>query len=138
VDQHLVPRIGAERLAKLTTPRVNAFRDDLLRTTCSRTLARKVLVCLKSVIRDAKRRGNVAQNVADDVTIKTDKRTEGRLEIGIDIPMPGEISKILAAATTGRRAFLVTAVFTGLRSSELRGLRRAGMTRLLYLSGLRG
>jgi len=83
-----------------------------------------VLRCLKSVIKDAKRRGNVAQNVASDVTIKADKRSEGRLEVGVDIPMPAEVSKILAAATAGRRrALLVTAVFTGLRSSELRGLR---------------
>src|SRR5262249_46132968 len=79
--------------------------------------------CLKSVIKDAKRRGNVAQNVASDVTIKADRRAEGRLEVGVDIPTPQEISRMLAAATGRRRPFLVTAVFTGLRSSELRGLR---------------
>ena len=31
VDNHIVPRLGRERLAKLTTPRVNAFRDGLLK-----------------------------------------------------------------------------------------------------------
>jgi integrase len=124
VDIYLTPKIGGERLAKLTTPRINAFRDELLRTCCSRGLAKKVLICLKAVIKDARRRGNVAQNVADGVTITADKRGEGRLEVGVDIPSPAEISKILAAATPGRRrAFLVTAVFTGMRSSELRGLR---------------
>jgi integrase len=123
VNHHLIPRIGAEKLAKLTTPRVNAFRDELLRTTCSRTLAGKVLTCLKAIIKDAKRRGNVAQNVASDVTISTNKRAEGRLEVGTDIPTPLEIQRILAAAMGRRRPFLVTAVFTGLRSSELRGLR---------------
>jgi integrase len=123
VEQHIVPRIGSEKLAKLTTPRINAFRDELLRT-CSRRLAKRVLTNLKSIIRDAQRRGNVAQNVADGVTIAADKRGDGRLEVGIDIPLPAEISKILAAATPGwKRALLVTAVFTGLRSSELRGLR---------------
>jgi integrase len=123
VTQHIVPRIGNERLAKLTTPGVNAFRDELLRT-CTRTLAKRTLVVFKSILRDARRRGNVAQNVADGVTITADKRGEGRLEVGIDIPTPAEISKILAAAAPGRRrAFLITAVFTGLRSSELRGLR---------------
>jgi integrase len=123
VDLHIVPRIGAERLPKLTTPRINAFRDELVRDL-SRSRAKKVLGCLKSIIKDAKRRGSVAQNVASDVTIATNKRAKRRLEVGIDIPAPAEISKILAAATAGRRrAFLVTAVFTGLRSSELRGLR---------------
>jgi integrase len=123
VEQHIVPRIGKEKLAKLTNPRINAFRDELLRT-CSRRLAKRVLTNLKSILRDAQRRGNVAQNVADGVTIAADKRGDGRLEVGIDIPTPTEISKILAAAAPGwKRALLVTAVFTGLRSSELRGLR---------------
>src|SRR5262249_48964419 len=30
VKRHIVPRIGNEKLAKLTTPRVNKLRDDLL------------------------------------------------------------------------------------------------------------
>ena len=30
VDRHIKPRLGDEKLAKLTTPRINAFRDDLL------------------------------------------------------------------------------------------------------------
>ncbi len=123
VEQHIIPRIGNEKLAKLTTPRINAFRDELLRT-CSRRLAKRVLTSLKSILRDGQRRGNVAQNVADGVTIAANKRGDGRLEVGIDIPTPAEISKILAAAAPGwKRALLVTAVFTGLRSSELRGLR---------------
>src|SRR6266849_4885655 len=97
VDQHIVPRIGNEKLAKLTTPRINAFRDELLRT-CSRRLAKRVLTNLKSILRDGQRRGNVAQNVSDGVTIAADKRGDAKLEVGIDIPTPAEISKILAAA----------------------------------------
>jgi integrase len=122
VDHHIVPRIGAEKLAKLTTPGINAFRDALVRDL-SRTQAKKVLGSLKSIIKDAKRRGNVAQNVASDVTISANKRDEVGLQVGIDIPEPAEVTKILAAATGRQRPFLVTAVFTGLRSSELRGLR---------------
>ena len=30
VDNHINPRLGRERLAKLTTPRIQAFRDELL------------------------------------------------------------------------------------------------------------
>jgi integrase len=123
VKDHITPRIGNEKLAKLTTPRVHAFRDDLLQT-CGRELAKSVLSIFKSILRDARRRGNVAQNVAEGVTIAPDKRAAGRLEVGVDIPTPAEISKILAAAVPGwKRSLLVTAVFTGLRSSELRGLR---------------
>jgi integrase len=122
VDRHINPRIGREKLAKLTTPRINAFRDDLL-ATLSRALAKKVLTSLKSLLKDAKRRGNVAQNVALDVSISADKRSKSKLKVGIDIPTPDEIKRIINAASGKRRPLLLTAVFTGLRSSELRGLR---------------
>src|SRR5439155_21321575 len=56
VEWHIKPRIGRERLAKLTTPRINAFRDDLL-AHMSRAMARKVLTSVKSILRDAQRRG---------------------------------------------------------------------------------
>lgn len=65
VRLHVIPRIGHEKLAKLTTPRINAFRDDLLKSM-SRATAKKALVALKAILKDAKRRGNVAQNAAKD------------------------------------------------------------------------
>jgi integrase len=49
------------------------------------------------------------------------------LEVGRDIPAPYEISALLTALNqpkfTGWRPLLMTAIFTGLRASELRGLR---------------
>jgi integrase len=122
IDNHINPRLGSEKLAKLTTPRVQAFRDDLL-ASLSRAQAKKVLTSLKMLLRDAKRRGNVAQNVALDVSISTDKRGKTKLKVGVDIPTPDEIKRIVHAAKGRARALLVTAIFTGLRSSELRGLR---------------
>ncbi len=124
VDHHIKPRIGREKLAKLTTPRINAFRDDLL-AGMSRAMAKKVLTSLKSLLRDAKRRGNVAQNVALDVSISKDKRAKRKLRVGVDIPTTDEVRRIIQAATGKHRPLLLTAIFTGLRSSELRGLRWA-------------
>ena len=121
VTQHIVPRIGNEKLARLTTPSINAFRDTLLREL-SRPLARKVLVSLKALLKDAKRRGNIKQNPAAEVTISTDKRGRAKLKIGVDIPTPEEIKLIVGAAKGRWRPFVLTAIFTGLRSSELRGL----------------
>ena len=37
VDNHINPRLGRERLAKLTTPRIQAFRDELLACIVTRT-----------------------------------------------------------------------------------------------------
>jgi integrase len=122
VKHHINRLLGHERLAKLTTPRINTFRDDLL-ADLSRVQAKKVLSSLKALLKDAKRRGNVAQNAALDVSIRIDKRDKGKLRVGVDIPTPDEIRKIIHAADGGQRPLLLTLTFTGLRSSELRGLR---------------
>jgi integrase len=120
--KHINDRIGSRKLASLTTPGLNKFRDELL-VTMSRAMARKVMSSLKSLLRHAQNRGNVAQNVALAVeTIKANRRDGNRLEIGVDIPSTEQIQAIIAAAGHGR-PLLLTAIFAGLRSSELRGLR---------------
>ena len=61
--------------------------------------------------------------MAAGVVIGAEKRKR-KLEPGRDIPTPAEIKRLIDAAKGGRlRALLLTAVFTGLRASELRGLR---------------
>jgi integrase len=122
IDLHIVPRIGQLKVASLTETRLEAFRDSLLTgdKKLSRALARKVLVSVKSILRTAKR-GHIAANVKID----RDKR-QRKLEAGTDIPTPAEISRLLKAAERfdlRRRALLATVIFTGLRSSELLGLR---------------
>ena len=122
VALHIATRLGHERLARLTAPRIDAFCDDLLRAL-SRPMARKVLTTLKAILRDAMRRGTVAQNVATSVRIDSNKRDQPKLEVGRDIPTPDEIRRIVQAALDRWRPLLVVAAFTGLRASELRGLR---------------
>jgi integrase len=119
---HIVPRLGHMRLAALTTPAVAAFRDDLL-ASGSRAMARKVLTSLKSVLKNAQERGAVAQNVALPVKVGIDCRAKRKLQVGVDIPTPEEIKRILATTKGRSRAFLIVATFAGLRGSELRGLR---------------
>jgi integrase len=122
VRKHIVPHIGDVKLAQLTTPMVNSFRDTLLRDL-SRPMARKVLASFRAVIIDARRRGTIAHNVAEGVKIAKDKRAARKLEAGRDIPTPDEVRRILAAAEGAWRPFLVVAAVAGLRASELRGLR---------------
>ena len=122
-SQHIIRRIGDVKLANLTTPGLNRFRDELL-STVSRAMARKVISSLRSMLKDAQGRGNVAQNVALAIKrIDADRRGEYQLKIGTDIPAPDEIKAILAAAEPHAKPLLMVAAFTGLRSSELRGLR---------------
>ena len=58
-----------------------------------------------------------------------EKRNKVKLKVGVDIPSPAEVAAILEGAKTvsnGRwRPLLIVAAFTGLRASELRGLRWA-------------
>jgi len=56
---------------------------------------------------------------------RADRRQKGKLKVGFDIPTPQEMSRFLAALEGRWRPVLLTAVFTGLRASELRGLRWA-------------
>jgi integrase len=57
----------------------------------------------------------------------TDKRRNGKLKIGVDIPSPDEIRAIITHLEGRWRPLLLTAIFTGLRASELRGLRWADL-----------
>jgi integrase len=120
-DLHITPLLGSVKLARLSAPMVEAFKDSLL-DNLSRPMARKVLGSLKAILSEAQRRGNVAQNVASAVQIRTRGRDDAKLQMGLDIPTKAEITAMLGAATGRWRPFLMTAVFTGMRSSELRGL----------------
>lgn len=118
---HINPLLGREKLARLSTPVVESFRDTLLRKG-SRPMARKVLASLKSILGEAQRRGLVAQNAASPVKVAANKREQAKLTVGRDIPSKDEAQAILAAAAGRWRPFFVTAIFTGMRASELRGL----------------
>jgi integrase len=122
VRLHIVPDLGNIKLANLSTPRVEKFRDDLL-TTLSRPMARKVLGSLKALLKDAKRRGNVAVNAAADTTITADKRLKRKVQAGRDFPLTSEVKAMLDAAQGRHRAIIVVAALAGLRASEIRGLR---------------
>ena len=92
-------------------------------------MVRKVLVSLGSLLAGAQERGLVALNVVRDLRggrgasdHRAQKRAKGRVKVGTDIPMPSEIKALIGALEGRWRPVLITAVFTGIRASELRGL----------------
>lgn len=119
--RHIEALLKDVTLAELTTPRVSKFKDDLL-GEMSRALARKVLTSLKSLLSDARGRGNVGQNVALPIKFEADKRKR-KLQVGRDIPSTDEVRHLLAKVSGRLRPLVVLAAFAGLRASELRGLR---------------
>src|SRR5262249_31872465 len=54
---------------------------------------------------------------------RAEARLKGKLKVGVDIPSPDEIRTLIQHLSGRWRPLLLTAIFTGLRASELRGLR---------------
>jgi integrase len=121
---HVAPLIGSVRLSDLTTPLIYDLDSKLRKAGRSVAMGRKVLNSLKTMLTFAQRRGLVAQNVALGVRIKTDSRdaSRGPLRAGVDFPTMAELNSLIENSTPRRRPFIVTAIFTGMRLSELRGL----------------
>jgi integrase len=131
VRLHIGPTLGPVKLAKLSTPLLEGWRDRLLagsthRAPLTRRRARAVLAILKSILAEAQRRGLVAQNAALSVKVAARKREARKLEVGLDVPGKPDIQRLLTVLGESRwqqhRPLFITAIFTGMRASELRGL----------------
>jgi integrase len=127
LDGHIIPYIGAVKLSELTVPLVRRFMDKLKADGRSPAMIKRVVGDLGSILADAQERGMVAQNVVRSLSQRkkrhaAERRHKHRLKAGVDIPTPEEIRAIVAALQGRWRPLLLTAIFTGLRSSELRGL----------------
>lgn len=115
---HINPLLGVKKLSQLTRPMVEAYRDDLVATR-SKAMAGKAVRALSSILSEAQRRGLVAQNVAQGVKVVR----KGRERARVVIPTRAELKALLASCGDDLRPLMMVAVLTGLRSSELRGLR---------------
>jgi integrase len=123
LDLHIIPLIGLTRLSALTVPFIRTF-EDRLREGRSAAMTKAVLISLSSILAEAMDRGLVAQNVARGLrSRRATGRLEKHVETGREIPRPDEIRAILGTLVGNFRPLLLTAIFTGLRASELRGLR---------------
>jgi integrase len=130
LELHIIPLIGAVKLSRLTAPMVRAFEDKLALDR-SPAMVRKARSSLGAILADAQERGLVGQNVVRNLRARrrrgkearADKRHKGKLKIGVDVPAPDEVRAIISHLNGRWRPLLLTAIFAGLRASELRGLR---------------
>ena len=127
---HIDPFIGSWKLSSLSIPSIREFEDTLRTEGRSPAMIRKVLVSLGTMIADAQERGLTARNPVRDVRVRrggkerrAERRQKGKLRVGVHIPRTDEIKAIVGALEGRWRPILLTAIFTGLRASELRGLR---------------
>jgi integrase len=148
LDLHINPYLGHWRLAHLTSPMIRQFADDLragkpapfppdeepherFKQKRSPEMVRKIVTTLGTMLADMQERGKVAVNAVHGLKKsrkrgkeqQAERRKRGKVKVGVDIPSPDEIRDIIANLSDRWRPLIVTAIFTGLRASELRGLR---------------
>jgi hypothetical protein len=94
VRRHIEPGLGAVKLAQLTKPVLEGWRDRLV-LKLSRPRARTTLTVLKMILKDAERRGLIGHNPASPITIASKTRDVRKLVVGVDVPGKAQIQKLL-------------------------------------------
>ena len=148
---HIEPMLGRTLLSRLNAPTVRAFEDRLRDEGRSPTLTRYVVRSLGALLADAQERGLVVRNTVRELRGRRKRGADARRRREVETSKsastshPAEIKAIAEAAARpkpqsdiqakmtaedrrgqwpkGWRPLLLTAIFTGLRASELRGLR---------------
>jgi integrase len=129
---HIEEFLGDTLVSKLSVPLIREFEDKLRENGRSAAMIKKVLVSLGGILGDAVERGLATRNPVRDMRqrrkgkeARAEKRHKGKLKVGVHIPAPAEVRAIINALDgMGHwRPLLITAIFSGMRSSELRGLR---------------
>jgi integrase len=130
---HIVPFIGHLKLSEISPQVVRRLEDMLREQNRSAAMVRRVIGSVGRLLADSQEQGLTAHNAVRDLRRNrqrgkernAEKRQKGKLKVGVDIPAPDEIRAIIDHANGRWRPLLITAIFTGLRASELRGLRWA-------------
>jgi integrase len=130
LELHIKPFLGRVLLTKLTIPVIKAFQDRLRKAGRSANLIKRLTVDLGAIIAVAQDRGYIGRNVVYEMNTRTrskkkkasEKRRKRKIVVGIDIPTTAEINQMTNACNDKQRPFFVTLVFSGMRSSEMRGL----------------
>jgi integrase len=126
---HIKPYLGHLKLPQVTVPTVAEFQNVLRANGRSAAMARGVTGSLRAIFATAQEQGHVNHNPVSALSHRrrhrgnASDRHKRKLRIGVDIPRPDEIRAIIDSAEGTWRPLLLTAIFTGLRASELRGLR---------------
>jgi len=117
-EQHVIPEIGAIKLAKLSADDVDEWLDGLTGKLSTRTL-QTVHSILKRSIRQAQARDRVMRNVAELVT--TPKGRKGRPSRALTLDQATAVLE--SAKTRPLHAYVVLSLMTGIRTEEARALR---------------
>jgi integrase len=127
VETAIRPALGAVRLSRLNRPTVSDFRRTLM-DTYSHAMTGKIMTSLRALIDNAVADGLAGHNpvsASRQRRGKTRGRSQPRQKLRITIPSKDELRLMLErveACGARWRPFLIVAMFSGLRASELRAL----------------
>lgn len=117
IEQHVVPRIGAERLNRLTPAQVNAMTAAMIADGQSAHSANHARSVLRTALNDAVRQGLLVRNAA---ALADPRRVDERV---VDPMRPEEAQAIIDAfEDRPLHALVAAALWTGLRMGELLAL----------------
>lgn len=111
--------IGDKLIVQLTRRHVNEFRDRLLLNGRSEHLTRRALSVLKLLLDHAIDNGQLFTNAAQGVRVIK----SSRIDYKAPVPSKETIRALIEAADDDFKPHLIVSALTGLRASELRGLR---------------
>ena len=119
LERHLLPALAGQRMSTLTVDHVAALLEELRAKGCSPKTAAGALATLHSIVRYARRHSWIALDPIDQLEADERPRAVRRRQrvLGRD-----EIERLLAACAPRDRPMVATALYTGLRISELLGL----------------
>jgi integrase len=117
IRKYLTPYLGSLKLSKLNTPLIQNYINNII----DKTSIYRAKVCrnhLSAIISYAQKLGLTSINPVLPIKLRISKRLKKRVEI----PSKKELRMMLEKCPEKFNAFLTTAIFTGMRSSELLGL----------------
>lgn len=117
--QQLLPALATRRVSSITVDEIARLLDELRSCGCSAKTSANALATLQSIMRFARRHGWIAYDPVERLESDERPRPPRRRQRVLG---QAEIERLLGACTAGDRLLIATAIYTGLRISELLGL----------------
>jgi integrase len=119
LEQNLLPRLASRRVASIAVDDIAALLEALGDKGCSAKTRTNALATLHSILGYARRRGWI---VIDPVELLEPEERPRHRRRRQRVLGRAEIERLLSASPPGGRLLIATALFSGLRISELLGL----------------
>jgi integrase len=111
-----LPHLGTKKLTAISHTMLQDFADQLYAGGLSPSSIRNTLLPLRAIFRRAYKRGEVAVNPTEKLSLPPVRSRRDR------VAAPTEVAPLLDALKPAERAIYATALYAGLRSGELQAL----------------